>query len=277
MIMKMGVKYIVDHIPKDTPYNRRPGLLLAPEYITIHSTGNPSSTARNERAWLTNPVNDRTASWHICIDENEAIEAVPLGEVAWHAGDGGNGPGNRKSIAIEICESGNRAKTLENAAALTATFLQERNWKAEQLRRHFDWSGKLCPRILMADNWAGWENFKSEVQKHLDKLSGEDTLQDEATEERNTGEQIVQKYPPGGPQEQTAGSPPDENQKPNPDSPQQPLPQIQRRVEGTLDGRPVDFEAFLINNNTYLPLRPLAEALGLLIGWEEGEYRIYTK
>ena len=82
------MKYTIDHIPLTTPYNRRPGLKMEPEYITIHSTGNPNSTARNERVWLTNPQNDRTASYHVVVDEKEAIEVIPLNEVAWHAGDG---------------------------------------------------------------------------------------------------------------------------------------------------------------------------------------------
>ncbi len=89
--------------------------------ITIHNTGNPSSTARNERAWLTNPTNTRTASYHIVIDEREAIECLPLNENAWHSGDGsGATSGNRTSIGVEICESGNYAKTLDNAATLVA-------------------------------------------------------------------------------------------------------------------------------------------------------------
>ena len=166
------MQYIVDHIPRTTPCNRRPGLSMSPQYITIHSTGNPKSTARNERGWLTNPSNTRTASWHICVDEKEAIEAIPLTEVAWHAGDG-SGQGNRASIGIEICESGNRAKTLENAAKLTAKLLKERNWGVDRLRRHHDWSGKICPRILQPNNWAGWEQFKRDVQK---ELSGGETV-----------------------------------------------------------------------------------------------------
>src|SRR5690554_2123651 len=133
------MEYIVDHIPKGTSNNRRPGLAMAPTTITIHNTSNPRSTARNERAWLTNPANDRIASFHIVVDENEAIECIPLNEVAWHAGDG-NGDGNRKSIGIEICESGNYAQTLENAAQLVAKLLKERGWGVDRLRRHFDWS-----------------------------------------------------------------------------------------------------------------------------------------
>ena len=160
------MNYIIDHIPRTTPHNRRPGQVMTPQYITIHSTGNPSSTARNERGWLTNPSNTRTASWHIVVDEKEAIEAIPLNEVAWHAGDG-NGQGNRASIGIEICESGNREKTLRNAVQLVAKLLKERGWGVDRLRRHFDWSGKICPRIMQQNNWAGWERFRQEVAKEL--------------------------------------------------------------------------------------------------------------
>ena len=163
----MTVKYTVNHIPKNTPYNRRPGTAMTPKYLTIHSTGNLNSTARNERSWLTdNPQNKVTASYHIVVDEKEAIEVLPLSEVAWHAGDG-NGQGNRASIGIEICESGNRQETLQNAVKLVAKMLKERGWGVDRLRRHFDWSGKICPRILQPDNWAGWEQFKKDVQKEL--------------------------------------------------------------------------------------------------------------
>jgi N-acetylmuramoyl-L-alanine amidase len=161
----VGIKYYtVSHIPKSAPHNRRPGIAMTPEYITIHSTGNPTSTAQNERGWLTNPANDRQASWHIVIDEKEAIEAMPLNEVAWHAG---NATGNRTSIGIEICESGNRQKTLANAVLLVAKMLKERSWGVDKLRRHFDWSGKSCPRILMADSWQGWKDFIAAVEKEL--------------------------------------------------------------------------------------------------------------
>lgn len=161
------MNYTIDHIPKSTPYNRRPGLPMTPTTITIHNTGNPSSTARNERAWLTNPSNDRTASYHIVVDEHEAIECIPLNEVAWHAGDG-NGDGNRKSIGIEICESGDYAKTLDNAATLVAKLLKERGWGVDRLRRHYDWSGKICPRLMYdGGRWSGWIAFKNMVDHKL--------------------------------------------------------------------------------------------------------------
>lgn len=171
------MNYIIDHIPKNTAKNRRPCLPMTPTTITIHNTGNPSSTARNERAWLTNPANDRTASYHIVVYEREAIECIPLNEVAWHAGDG-NGDGNRKSIGIEICESGDYAKTLDNAATLVAKLLKDRGWGVDRLRRHFDWSGKICPR-LMYDNgrWTGWTAFKNLVEYKI-KTNAVDAVSD---------------------------------------------------------------------------------------------------
>jgi len=138
---------------------------MTPTTITIHSTGNLESTAKNERSWLTNPTNDRVASWHICVDEKEAVEAIPLDEVAYHAG---NNTGNRSSISIEICESGNREKTVENAVKLVAKLLKERGWGIDRLRRHYDWSGKICPQIFYdGGKWTGWTKFKNDVNKEL--------------------------------------------------------------------------------------------------------------
>jgi N-acetylmuramoyl-L-alanine amidase CwlA len=137
--------------------------------ITIHNTGNPSSSAAGERAWLTNPSNARQASFHIVVDEREAIECLPLNENAWHSGDGsGSRSGNRTSIGVEICESGDYAKTLDNAATLVASMLRERGWGTDRLRRHYDWSGKICPRLMYdGGKWTGWAAFKAQVDAKL--------------------------------------------------------------------------------------------------------------
>ena len=167
----LAVSYKVDHIPKTTLHNRRLGQLMAAFYLTIHSTGNPNSSAKVERAWLTNTQNDRTASFHVVVDEKQAIECIPFNEVAWHAGDG-NGNGNKKSIGLEICESGDRVKTLRNAIKLSARILKAYNLDSSSLRRHHDWATKMCPRILIvAENRAStdhtWEWFIREVDKML--------------------------------------------------------------------------------------------------------------
>lgn len=160
------MNYKINHIPISK--DKRPGTKMTPTSITIHSTANPKSTALNERKWLVNPSNDRTASWHIVVDDKEIIEAIPLNEVAYHAG---KREGNNTSIGIEICESGDRAKTIQNTIELVAKMLHERNWGIDKLKRHFDWSGKICPGILSKNNWEGWNAFKIKVERELDKLA----------------------------------------------------------------------------------------------------------
>lgn len=170
-VRRLPIPWMVNHIPRTTSNKRRPGERMTPEYLTIHSTGNPTSKALGERSWLTNAQNDRTASFHIVVDETMAVECIPFNEVAWHAGDG-NGDGNKKSISIEICESGNRGKVLRNAILLAARILREADMTADNLRRHHDWATKMCPRILIVDaNRAHpsqtWDWFKSEVEALL--------------------------------------------------------------------------------------------------------------
>jgi len=166
----MSYTFIVDRIPLNTPNSRRPGTKMTAETITIHNTANPTSTARNERGWLTNPSNTRTASYHYVVDSEHVIECIPQTEVAYHAG---HSVGNRTSIGVEICESGDYAKTLENATKFVAVLLDARGWGVERLRRHFDWSGKNCPRKMNNDGvWSGWHAFKTAVQIELERLKG---------------------------------------------------------------------------------------------------------
>ncbi|WP_405153118.1 N-acetylmuramoyl-L-alanine amidase [Paenibacillus sp. FSL K6-0108] len=195
------MNYRKDYIPKGTANNRRPSLVMNATTITIHNTGNPSSTAANERAWLTNPTNTRTASFHIVVDEREAVECIPLNENAWHSGDGsGASSGNRTSIGIEICESGSYAKTLDNAATLVASMLKERGWGVDRLRRHYDWSGKICPRLMYDGGaWTGWGLFKAAVQAKLnEKVADADVKKDVIVSVVVNGKKVTEGVLDGG-------------------------------------------------------------------------------
>lgn len=145
---------------------RRTGKKLNLKGITIHSTGNPTSNATGERAWLENPDNNEynrlSVAWHLCIDENTCVMAVPLDEYTVHANSG-----NDTTFGIEICESGNRQKTLDRAATLVAQLMLKYGFKMNNIYRHYDWSGKICPGILSANNWAGWTSFKKLIQEKL--------------------------------------------------------------------------------------------------------------
>lgn len=144
--------------------NRRSGKHLVPTTLTIHSTGNLKSTAQNERDNLARTGNTSSASFHVVVDEKEAILCIPFDEVAYHSG---TTDGNDSSLSLEICESGDREKTLKRAIETAAEILEHFGWGVEKLRQHYDWNGKNCPSILR--NTGRWNWFLSEVKKELEK------------------------------------------------------------------------------------------------------------
>lgn len=126
---------------------RRPGIKLVPRYITVHSTAN-TATAQNEADNVCNNSPQMQVSFHVVVDDKQAIQVLPFNEVAWHAGDG-MGTGNTASIGIEICEGGDRAKALINAANVVKELMSAYNIDRNNVTTHRAWSGKNCPRILL--------------------------------------------------------------------------------------------------------------------------------
>ena len=85
--------YKTQLIPK-TAKGRRPQLKMTPEYITIHSTGNPRSTAQNEADNVCNNNPDMQVSFH-WVKARSAKYAV--------MGDGGGlGAINTPDIKINV-------------------------------------------------------------------------------------------------------------------------------------------------------------------------------
>ena len=175
----------------------RPGGAYPKTTITIHSTANAKSTALNERAWLDNPTNNRYASWHYCVDESGVVQTIPDQEEAWHCGDTG---GNRHSLSIEICESGDRVKTLLNAAKFAAEKLVEYGLTIENLRRHADWVNKDCPRILIDPVYIyrnyGWNWFVKQVEEAVESMKAEkryNTIEDVPEWGKATIQQLINK------------------------------------------------------------------------------------
>jgi len=160
---------IQDFIPENR--GNRPGHVMKPEFITIHDTANPNATALNHAAYLSrNSIAERLpVSWHFSVDDTNIVQHLPCSESGWHAGDGNNGPGNRRSIGIEICEftdSGRRSRAEENAAWLAAYLADGFNIPVECIVQHHHWTGKNCPRVLRART-GGWAGFINMVKKNL--------------------------------------------------------------------------------------------------------------
>ena len=86
----------------------------------------------------------------------------------WHCGDA---LGNKYSLSFEICESGDRRKTLLKAAKLIAIKTEELGLNENEIVKHFDWTGKNCPRILIDNSYIkdgmDWKWFIGEVKKNM--------------------------------------------------------------------------------------------------------------
>lgn len=158
---------IQDFIPLNTPKNRRNGKKREIKYIVVHNTGNPKSTARDERAWLTNSSNDREASYNLVVDEKEIISCIPDNEMTWNAGDGGTGKGNVNGLSIEICESGNYKQSEYNAIKLIAQKMVEHKLTISQVKPHQFFTGKNCPRLILPR----WFEFIASVKFEYDNLT----------------------------------------------------------------------------------------------------------
>lgn len=142
---------------------------MTPIGIAVHNTANDAS-AKNEIAYMKN--NNNEVSFHIAVDDVEAIQAIPFNRNAWHAGDGGYGTGNRNYIAIEICYSksgGSRFTAAEeNAAKVIADICKQYGWGISQVKKHQDFSGKYCPHRTLD---LGWQRFLNLVSKYLNGSS----------------------------------------------------------------------------------------------------------
>lgn len=131
-----------------------------PEAIVIHETDNtdPGADARAHASYFNNPDNE--VSVHYVADENEIIQLLSHDKVAWHCG-GGTRFSNRNTIGIEICVNGDYEKARQNAIALTSYLLKYTGIKT--VIRHFDITGKWCPRKMM-DRPELWKDFLEKVK-----------------------------------------------------------------------------------------------------------------
>ena len=138
---------------------------MTPKFLIVHNTANDAS-ANNEISYMR--TNNSSTSFHIAVDDIEAVQGIPFNRNSWNAGDGTNGNGNRNGIAIEICYSKSggdkweKAKT--NAVELIVQLLNQYGWGIEQVKKHQDFSGKYCPHRILDE---GWEGFLNRIREKL--------------------------------------------------------------------------------------------------------------
>ena len=155
---------IRQNLVDSSKYNIKCPYTMNAEFIVVHNTANDAS-ANNEIEYMKS--NNNKVSFHYAVDDTEIVQGIPENRNAWHAGDG-NGNGNRKGIAIEICYSksgGERFdKAEENAAEFIASKLKEKGWGIDKVKKHQDFANKYCPHRTLD---YGWERFLNKIRSYL--------------------------------------------------------------------------------------------------------------
>lgn len=153
---------IPDWIEQDLlPVNEysRPGTeLTGVGGVVVHYTGNPGTTAEQNRNYFKNlaETHETKASSHFIIGiDGKVIQCVPLDEISYCSNHR-----NIDTIAIECCHADDSGEFSEETRSSLIRLL---NWliaaydlEEEDILRHFDVSGKECPKyyVLNPKEWS---------------------------------------------------------------------------------------------------------------------------
>lgn len=158
-------------IPAGWP--NRPGLKLwggTPDWLIIHETANVNAganAAMHNRFLIESRGGEQNVSFQFVVDDHEIWQNLPLDEVAWQAGDGYYGEGNRDGLATEICvnRDGNFSLAVSNAARLNRALMQLFGLPISRVGQHnrFSSYGKDCPHFLREAGGAKWRSFIAEL------------------------------------------------------------------------------------------------------------------
>ena len=124
--------------------------------IVIHYVANPGSSAQANHDWYANPESEVSSHFLVGL-EGEVIQCIPLDEFS-----SASNHRNKDTISIEVCHPDETGKFNEESyhslVKLTAWLLDVSGLTAEDVIRHYDITGKDCPRYFVAneDRWLGF-------------------------------------------------------------------------------------------------------------------------
>lgn len=160
---------LIQSLLSSDKYSKKCPYTMNPIGICVHNTYN-DAPAKNEVAYMKS--NNNATSFHVAVDDKEAIQVIPFNRNAFAAGDGSSGQGNRKYIHFEICYSksgGTKFVEAEKRAAKEiAALLKKYGWGIDKVKKHQDFSGKYCPHRTLD---MGWSRFVNMIKKELNGSS----------------------------------------------------------------------------------------------------------
>ncbi len=149
----------------------RPGIASDPiTGIVIHYTANPGSTAQENRDYFNNlkDTHETSVSSHFVVGlDGEIVQCVPTWEIAYASNER-----NHDTVSIECCHPDETGEftdaTYASAVQLTAFLCKKYNLTEESVIRHYDVTGKNCPKYFV-ENEDAWSAFQADVKAALEK------------------------------------------------------------------------------------------------------------
>ena len=142
--------------------------------VVIHYTANPGSTAQENRDYFNSLqyTQETEASSNFVIGlDGEIIQCVPTWEVAYASNER-----NMDTVSIECCHPDDSGaftdETYRSLVQLTAWLCEKFGLTQDDVIRHYDVTGKNCPRYFV-DHEDKWIEFKENVGRAMERSAEE--------------------------------------------------------------------------------------------------------
>ena len=166
---KEGAPYIDVELLTPNEYSRPQIPIEGVRYIAIHYTANPGATAIANRNYFENLANthDTKVSSHFVIGlDGEVVQCIPTSEMSYATNSR-----NVDTLSIECCHPDETGKfndeTYDSAVKLTAWLCVRFGLTSENVIRHYDVTGKNCPKYYV-ENPDAWVQMKADIASQID-------------------------------------------------------------------------------------------------------------
>lgn len=133
--------------------------------IVVHYVGNPGTTAEQNRSYFAGLAksHETYASSHFLVGlEGEVLLCVPPGEVAYCSNSR-----NGDTLSIEVCHPDDTGRftqaSYDSLVRLLNWLLEYYDLAPEDVIRHYDVTGKLCPKYYV-EHPEAWEGLLGELK-----------------------------------------------------------------------------------------------------------------
>ena len=165
---KEGAPYIDVELLTPNEYSRPQIPLESVNYIAIHYTANPGATAIANRNYFENLANthDTKVSSHFVVGlDGEVVQCIPTSEMSYATNSR-----NVDTISIECCHPDETGKfndsTYDSVVKLTAWLCVQFGLTSENVIRHYDVTGKDCPKYYV-ENPDAWLQMKADIAAQI--------------------------------------------------------------------------------------------------------------